>query len=379
MASSSSGGRKIGILFGIVLLFIAVAAIVLGRDHANKARFEGLVNSVMPQGEAVDVSLLVGSEKRDFLNDPRVVEAFREEGFNISVSTMGSLEMAEHASNGTLPEHDFYFPASLGFTDISQAVGISVNEALYLQSNIGLIARKDIAEDLVSQGYFYTEDGHLWASTDTLYELLTSGKRWNEVTEAYQSPRAVGVLASDPTRSFSSAQFAYLMASAAKQGNLATPSDVSEAASMTAPIFTSQGLTKGSSGDSFDKFIAGQGQGTPITVAYDSQYIALRNHSPEQAENFALINLASTSLVMHELIASGNAPEGQKFFDAMRLNKEIVDVMMEYGFAPPSDSNYSTSFREKNGDIAPINANFLSPTPMPGDILELAAELERHM
>lgn len=97
-------------LFGVALLFIAVAAIFIGRDDGNKVRFESLVDSVLPDGDQVDVSPLVGSEKKDFLTDPRVVEAFRDEGFNISVSTMGSLEMAQRASDGSLPDYDFYFP-----------------------------------------------------------------------------------------------------------------------------------------------------------------------------------------------------------------------------------------------------------------------------
>ncbi|MEY8578108.1 hypothetical protein AALI21_07345 [Corynebacteriaceae bacterium 6-324] len=90
-----AGGRKLGLLFGVVLLFIAVAEIIIGRDDGNKARFDSLVDSVLPEGDPVDVSLLVGSEKKDFLKDPRVVEGFRDEGFNISVSTMGSLVTAE--------------------------------------------------------------------------------------------------------------------------------------------------------------------------------------------------------------------------------------------------------------------------------------------
>lgn len=333
--SPGSGRRKASVLIGIFLLFIAIAAIVIGRDGENKQKLEALADSVKPAGEPVEVSLLVGSEKRDFLGDARVVEAFRDAGFAITVHTMGSLEMAERVRDGSLPLHDFYFPASSGNEELIGFVGGSVSQQAYLQSNIAIVARRDVAEDLAAQGYVERAEQNFQAEPATLLQLFTSGQRWREVTQSYQSPLAVGVQTSDPTRSFSSSQFAYLMAHALSDGNLDTPAAIAEAAGQVKPIFQSQGLTEGSSGDSFNQFIASNGQGIPMTVAYDSQYFAFVIRQPERAQEFALINLVPTVNIEHELIARENAPQAEEFFEVLKGNRQVQQTLAEYGFAAP--------------------------------------------
>ena len=128
-----------------------------------------------------------------------------------------------------------------------------------MESNIAIVARRGVAEDLASQGYIDTAEGQFQANARELYRLLSSGQRWRDVTNTYLSPRTVGVLTSDPTCSYSSAQFAYLMADAAMGGSLRSTSNLAEGASRIAPIFQVQRLTEGSSGDSFSQFIAGSG------------------------------------------------------------------------------------------------------------------------
>ena len=369
-------------MLGVALLIIAVAAIFIGRDDGNKERFESLIDSVLPDGDPVDGSLLVGSAKKDFLTDPRVVEALRDEGFNISVSTMGSLDMAQCASDGSLSDHDFYFPARDGNAELKSYVGAQSQEGLHVESDIAIVARRDVAEDLASQGYIDVAEAQFQANTRELYRLLSSGQRWRDITNTYLSPRTVGVLTSDPTRSYSPAQFAYLMADAAMGVSLRSTSNLDEGASRIAPIFQAQGLTEGSSGDSFSQFIAGRGQGTPMTVAYDSQFVALVNQQPEQAEEFALIDLSPTVRVQHELVVNSgsvDAEEAGNFIRVMEEEQDVLTVMMEYGFAPAASSHYSSAFKERTRDILPHNLQYLTPAPTMEDTTRLAGVLESLM
>ena len=77
---------------------------------------------------------MIDARSTRFLGDARVVEAFRDAGFAITVHTMGSLEMAERVRDGSLPLHDFYFPASSGNEELIGFVGGSVSQQAYLQS-----------------------------------------------------------------------------------------------------------------------------------------------------------------------------------------------------------------------------------------------------
>ena len=112
-------------------------------------------------------------------------------------------------------------------------------------------------------------------------------------------------------------------------------SAIAEAAGQVKPIFQSQGLTEGSSGDSFNQFIASNGQGIPMTVAYDSQYFAFVIRQPERAQEFALINLVPTVNIEHELIARENAPQAEEFFEVLKGNRQVQQTLAEYGFAAP--------------------------------------------
>lgn len=266
--------------------------------------------------------------------------------------------MAQRASEGSLPDHDFYFPAISGNAELKSFVGAQSQEGLHVESNIALVARRDVAEDLSIQSYLEPVEGQFQANTRELYRLHTGGQRWRDVTDVYQSPLTVGVLTSDPTRSYSSAQFVYLMADSAMGGSLRASSNLSEGARRVLPVFQAQGLTEGSSGDSFSQFIAGSGQSRPMTVAYDSQSIALVHQHPERAERFALISLNPTVRVRHELVvndSSMSAEKAENFIQVLEGNQDVLTVMMEYGFAPAADSNYRSTFNEGTREILPQN------------------------
>lgn len=200
-----------------------------------------------------------------------------------------------------------------------------------------------------------------------------------DVTNTYLSPRTVDVLTSDPTCTYSSAQFAYLMADSGMGGSLRSTSNLAEGGSRITPIFQAQGLTEGSGGDSFSQFIAGSGLGTPMTVAYDSQFVALVNQQPEQAAEFAMINLNPTVRVQHELVVNSgyvDAEEAENFSRVMEEEQDLLIVMMEYGFAPAASSHYSSAFKERTRDILPHNLQYLTPAPTMEDTTQLAGVLE---
>lgn len=119
-----------------------------------------------------------------------------------------------------------------------------------------------------------------------------------------------------------------------------------------------------------------------MTVAYDSQFVALVDHQPEQAEEFALINLNPTVRVQHELVVNAgsvDAEEAEIFIRVMKESQDVLTVMMEYGFAPAASSHYSSAFQERTRDILPQNLQYLNPTPTMQDTTRLAGELERLM
>lgn len=137
----------------------------------------------------------------------------------------------------------FTSQASDGNSELKSYVGAQSQEGLHAESNIAIVARRDVAEDLASHGYINLAEGQIQTNAHQLYRLLNSGQRWRDVTNTYLSPRTVGVLTSGPTRSYSSAQFADLMADAAMGGSLRSTSNLAEGASRIVPIFQPQGLT----------------------------------------------------------------------------------------------------------------------------------------
>lgn len=100
--------------------------------------------------------------------------------------------------------------------------------------------------------------------------------------------------------------------------NLDTPATIAKAAVQEKPIVQSQGLTEGSSEDSFNQFIPSNGQGIPMTVASGFQYFALVLSRPKHAHEFPLINLAPTVNIEHELIARQSAPASRGVLPSIR-------------------------------------------------------------
>lgn len=119
------------------------------------------------------------------------------------------------------------------------------------------------------------------------------------------------------------------MAHGVMDDNLDTPATIAEVAVQEKPIVQPQGLTKGSSGDSFNQFIPSNGQGIPMTVASGFQYFALVPSRPKCAQEFALINLRPPSILNMNSSLTKAPPQAEEFFQVFEDNRHVQQVLAE--------------------------------------------------
>src|ERR1700687_897037 len=129
----------------LILLVIGVAFAIYVSSTQQRAQRA----AQRAASQVVTVTGLIGSEKKEYLTDPRVLEILTKHGINLKVETVGSREMAARTD---LKNYDFVFPAGVpGATKIAQATGVKKSSSPFF-TPMTIASWKPIAEILIANG-----------------------------------------------------------------------------------------------------------------------------------------------------------------------------------------------------------------------------------
>ncbi|MFJ6385417.1 substrate-binding domain-containing protein [Kitasatospora sp. NPDC092039] len=314
----------------------------------------------------VTVTGLIGSEKRDFFENPDVKAELKKQGLVVKAEPTGSWTMDDQARN--TPNLDFAFPASSApALAIQRDWAQKDSPRVQFYSPLVIVTHQPVAEVLKSNDLAGVNDSGVWTfNMDKYVEALKQGGRqWETLTDASRHPELTGTMyvsTTDPESSSSGALYLAILSYLANGKKVV--SDDAGLNAVKGVVYDAnrfQGLQKVSSDGPFREFGAGV---NTMVFAYESQAAALPIQG-KQIGDMVVMYPTTTIKTDHTLVA--RTPGGQKLADALVNSPELRRLEARFGLHP--DAEPDLFWNEVNGKlpkfVPDVRAAGLALAPVP--------------
>ncbi|WP_316520673.1 substrate-binding domain-containing protein [Kitasatospora brasiliensis] len=305
---------------------------------AALALLGGVAFALIPDdkdAEPVTVTGLIGSEKRDFFDDPDVKAELKKQHLVVKAEPTGSWTMAEQARN--TPNLDFAFPASSApALDIQRDWKLKDSPRVQFYSPLVIVTHASVA-DVLKKNQLADEKDGVWTFQMDKYvaALKQGGQRWKDLTGAAAHPELDGLVyvsTTDPESSSSGALYLAILSYLAN-GNQVVSDDAGVKAVQDV-LYTAnrvQGLQKVSSDGPFREFGAGV---NTLVFAYESQAAALPLQGRPTGD-MVVMYPTTTIKTDHTLVARTDG--GRKLADALVNDPELRRLEARFGLRPDAE------------------------------------------
>lgn len=344
-------GRKLSVVLGVVLLAVAAAAVLIGMgvwspdgstdDNGDGGGGRGGAKLTALHG-------VIGSEKRDYFEDPDVKARLAELGYSVTFTTAGSRQIATETD---IAAQDFVFPSSAPAAQKvrEQGSGYSVDYPFF--APMAVASWKPIVRLLEQQGVVSERGGAYVLDMPAYMDLARSGKRWRDLGEAYPSPRSVQIRSTDIRTSNSAAMYLSLLAWEVADKHPDKANDVQFLVDEIAPFFTGQGYSESSSSGPFSDYLS-QGMGAaPMVMVYEAQYLGEQMQQTSRIrDDMALLQLSPTVLANHGIV--GVTAGGKELGRLLTTDPQLQQLAARHGFRPSTSGSLAKEM-EDHGLAAP--------------------------
>lgn len=341
------------LLVGLLLALTIGAVVYSHRDKQNE------VQAVAAQQAASNpVNCLIGSEKADFFNDPRVVKILADNGVPVQLQKEGSREMVSHTD---LKNYDCAFPAGEPMAMALKSKQKVKDVFPVFFSPVVVASWTDLLKPLQAEG-IVTKTGSTYFISDMhkLFSDVERDKRWKDLpsNDKFSVSRALYLSSTDPAKS-NSGQMYMALASYVANGDhvISSNAEVEKVLPLLNKLVASQGYMENSSAGPFDDYVTmGMGK-APMVVTYESLFIAAALKAPDFTKNRVLLYPTPTVYTKHILVPL--SPRGVALGQLLTTNPDLKKIAVEYGFRT-SDTTY-------------FNSAVVSKVPfVPKDIMDVA-------
>lgn len=355
--------RKIGIGLAALLLLGIVAAVLVPKMGASASAQSG--------GQTTVVTGVIGSEKKEFFDDPKVKAVFATHGYDVQVKTAGSRQIA---TSPALATSDFAFPSSAPAAD-KIALGKAV-KGIYSPffSPMAVATFKPVAQLLKNAGIASQDASGTWQIDMKAYlDAVAAGKRWNQLPGAaglYNSNRTLLMTSTDIRSSNSAAMYLSIASYTANGNNIVSGGGAEDKVlpQMTG-LFLNQGFSESSSGGPFGDYLS-QGMGSkPMVMIYESQFLGQQmseTGAKAMTPDMVLMYPQATVLSKHTVIALTD--KGNEVGQLLMNDPDLATLAAEHGFRPSDRSKLDAALKEHN---LPLPAPLVDVTDAPSyEVLE---------
>lgn len=356
--------RIIGVILAAVLLVAVIAAVVVPKM--------GQAASAGPGGAPLTVVTgVIGSEKKEFFDDPKVKAAFAAHGYDVQVKTAGSRQIA---TSPALATSDFAFPSSGPAAD-KISIGRST-KGIYSPffSPMAVATFKPVAQLLKNAGIASQDASGTWQLDMKAYlAAVAEGKRWNQLPGAaglYNSNRTMLMTSTDIRSSNSAAMYLAIASYTANDNNVISGggSEDKVLPQMTG-LFLNQGFSESSSGGPFGDYLS-QGMGSkPMVMIYESQFLGQEmsdTGAKAMTPDMVLMYPQATVLSKHTVIALTD--KGNEVGQLLLNDPDLATLAAEHGFRPADRSKLDAALKAHN---LPLTEPLVDVTDAPSyEVLE---------
>lgn len=348
----------------LILLIVGVGYAVyvsMNRSQAERAAQHAA-------SQIVTVTGLIGSEKKEYLTDPQVLDVLRRNGIDLKVETVGSREMATRPD---IKNYDFAFPAGVpGATKIMAVTGAKKSVSPFF-TPMAIASWKPIADVLIANGivrkrneYYYIID------MKRLLDEIAADKRWRDLSHNpdYAINKSILISTTDVRKSNSAAMYLALASYVFNNDSIVDDQrQVDAVLPKAANLFLRQGYQEGSTAGPFEDYLAmGMGK-APLVMIYEAQYIEYQAaHKTNRNGDMVLLYPQPTVFTKHIFIPFD--AKGDKLGDLLANDPDLQRLAVEHGLRTANASDTQAFWKKNDIHVPDTLIDVIDPPSY--DILE---------
>jgi hypothetical protein len=371
--SHKGKGHTLKKVLGVGLIMIAVLVIVVGVWHP----WSGTATQTSAASKQLKtIKAVIGSEKKEFFNDPAVQKVFAQNGYRIEVDTAGSREIA---TTKDLQGYDFAFPSSAPAAQkLMQKTGASTSYSPFYSPMV-VATWKPVIQLLAKNGVASQDANGIWQIDMQKYlDIVNKDTRWKDLNGAdtlYNSPRSVLISSTDIRKSNSAAMYLTVASYVLNDYNVVTtPEQQKTVLPTVSKLFLNQGFSGSSSDEPFRDYLS-QGSGSsPLVMVYEAQLIGEKITQKDLPSDAVIAYMSPTVFSKHIVVPldkNGDAV-GKLLVD----NAKLQELAAKHGFRTNSNDFKKVVTANK---IQGVQDNLVNVAETPSyDVLEsLIADISK--
>lgn len=376
--------RKVAlILFFLVSLAIIGALLATSALFGKKQDAEQKAKAEQAKATAIaTVTGLIGSEKKDFFNDPQVKQILETKyQIRTEIQEAGSRSIAtQGGQKGKADKYDFVFPSGSPAADKIKKDSKTQNSYRVFFTPMAVASWKPVVDVLEKNAIVRKTDNH-YSIIDMgkLQELMTQQARWQDLpnNDSFKVGRKVLIKSTNIASSNSAAMYLSLASYLANGKSVVeNDSQIAQVLPQVTPLFSGQGYMAGSSATPFEDYL-NKGQGdSPLVMIYEAQFLAQAQQGGVRPD-MVLLYPEPTIYTDHTLIAMND--KGKKLGEALTDDPDLQKLAIKYGFRNKAGDQFNQMVKDKNLTFVPNVLNEVIDPPSYEVLEKMISQIEQQM
>lgn len=370
-----------------LILFFLVSLAIIGALLATSALFgkkqDAEQKAKAEQATAIaTVTGLIGSEKKDFFNDPQVKQILETKyQIRTEIQEAGSRSIAtQGGQKGKADKYDFVFPSGSPAADKIKKDFKTQNSYRVFFTPMAVASWKPVVDVLEKNAIVRKTDNH-YSIIDMgkLQELMTQQARWQDLpnNDSFKVGRKVLIKSTNIASSNSAAMYLSLASYLANGKSVVeNDSQIAQVLPQVTPLFSGQGYMAGSSATPFEDYL-NKGQGdSPLVMIYEAQFLAQAQQGGVRPD-MVLLYPEPTIYTDHTLIAMND--KGKKLGEALTDDPDLQKLAIKYGFRNKAGDQFNQMLKDKNLTFVPNVLNEVIDPPSYEVLEKMISQIEQQM
>jgi hypothetical protein len=319
----------------ITVLLVAAfgGALYFALREQNVARIEQ--QQAAEAVAVVELKGLIALDVEGYFKDPRVIKALVAKKLPVSVTRMGSRDMAGKVVAGSTP--DFFFSSGVvaanQIVDAARKANLPATQSAPFHTPLVIASWEPIAKILVTNGIAKPLSPTVYGLNMTkLTQTMLAKTKWKDLkgSAGYDVGRSVLVSTTDLRRSNSGALYLALT-SHALTGDIVTDRATAQATALKlAELFKRQGYQENYVDGNFDDYVAiGIGK-TPMAFIYENQLVRYALNKKGVAQDMVLLYPQPT--IVNKVVFVAMNERAKALAEMLASDVELQGIAVEYGF-----------------------------------------------
>jgi hypothetical protein len=307
---------------------------------------------------------IISLDVEAYFKDPRVVQLLTAKRMPVTVTRVGSREMAGKVVAGSTP--DFFFPSGVvaanQIADAARKANIPAAQVSPFFTPMVIASWEPVAKILVNNGMAKPLSPKVYGvDMAKLTQTMLARTKWKDLkgSAAYDVGRSVLVSTTDLRRSNSGAMYLALTSYATLGDVVTDQTTATQTAVKLAELFKRQGYQENYVNGNFDDYVAiGLGK-TPMAFIYENQLVGYALAKKGVAADMVLMYPLPT--IINKVVFVSMNERAKALGELLANDAELQGIAVEYGFRIADSERFVATVKPTGLAVEPRVTQVVDP------------------